>query len=152
MKETSLCYLEHDERYLMLLRNKKENDPNKNKWIGVGGKLEKDESPFECAKREIYEETGIDANNLLYRGRVFFKSDIYEDELMHLFTADCIADTFTPCNEGELCWIPKKDVLSLNLWEGDRVFLEYLLDQRQEFFEIFLSYEGDKLISVQKKE
>ena len=150
MKETTLCYLENNGRYLMLLRNKKKNDPNKNKWIGVGGKLEEGESPTDCAKREIMEETGISVSALEYRGRVYFGSDIYEDEIMHLFTSVCPADSFTPCDEGELKWIKKEDVPKLNLWEGDRVFLEYLLTDKEDFFEITLSYEGDTLKSVQE--
>jgi len=150
MKDTTLCYLENKGRYLMLLRNKKKNDPNKNKWIGVGGKLEAGESPHECARREIFEETGIKADNLLYRGRVHFNSDIYEDEIMHLFTAFCDTEDFISCNEGELRWIKKEDVMGLNLWEGDKVFLEYLLNDSDEFFEMTVSYEGDILKSVQK--
>ena len=122
MKETTLCYIENNGRYLMLHRIKKEDDVNKGKWIGVGGKLENGESPVECIQREIKEETALEITDLKYRGKVSFISDIYEDEIMHLFTAKAQNENFSSCTEGELKWIDKADILSLNLWEGDRVF------------------------------
>ena len=148
MKETTLCYIENDERYLMLHRIKKEEDANRGKWIGVGGKLEKGEGPAECIQREIKEETALEIADLKYRGKVSFVSDIYEDEIMHLFTAKAQSEIFSPCSEGELKWIAKKDILSLNLWEGDRVFLEYLLEDKKEFFNLSLIYQGEKLKRV----
>jgi len=150
MKETTLCYIENSGRYLMLLRNKKKNDPNMNKWIGVGGKLNPDETPIECAKREIFEETGLLVDAFRYAGKVYFVSDIWEDELMHLFVAETDNTEVTPCSEGTLEWIPKDDVLSLNLWEGDRVFLKRLLNGEEDFLNITLTYRGETLISVKE--
>ena len=150
MKETTLCYLENNGRYLMMLRNKKKNDPNKNKWIGVGGKLNKGETPKDCAKREIFEETGIIPKNLKYAGKVYFVSDVWEDELMHLFVADTDCDSVTPCAEGTLKWIKKEDILSLNLWEGDKVFLKRLIGCNKDFFDITLKYSGESLVSVKE--
>lgn len=148
MKTTTLCYIEHDNKYLMLYRNKKENDENAGKWVGIGGKLEANESPEECLVREVKEETGIELTNYQYRGLITFVSDIYGTELMHLFTAtvddeNVIAD----CDEGELKWIDKKDVPSLNVWEGDREFLK-LLSEDSPFFSMKLSYIGDTLTEV----
>jgi len=148
MKETTLCYIENENRYLMLYRNKKEKDINMGKWIGIGGKLENGETPAECVKREITEETSLEIKELRYRGKVNFISDVYDDELMHLFTAKSQSDKFSLCTEGELKWIAKEDILSLNLWEGDKVFLKYLLKGKKEFFNLSLIYQGEKLKRV----
>ena len=150
MKETTLCYIENSGNFLMLLRNKKKNDPNQNKWIGVGGKLNPGETPKECAVREIYEETGLVIENPEYVGRVYFVSDIWEDELMHLFVAKSETDVVTACCEGTLKWVKKEDVTSLNLWEGDKVFLERLLKNEKTFRDITLTYSGETLISVKE--
>ncbi len=113
MKQTSLCYIENDGRYLMMHRTKKKNDENSGKWIGVGGKFLENESPDECMLREVCEETGIIPSSWQYRAVVTFVSDICETEHMHLFTAVSDSDIFTPCCEGELCWIPKTEVTRL---------------------------------------
>ena len=151
MKETTLCYIENSGCYLMMHRTKKKNDENSGKWIGIGGKLENGETPTECAIREIYEETGLGVTDLCYRGRVMFVSDIYEDELMHLFTADCKSCDVKVCDEGELAWINKADVMSLNLWEGDKVFLKKLIEGERDFFHIVLCYEGDNLKYIKEE-
>lgn len=149
MKNTTLCYIEHEGKVLMLFRNKKKEDINEGKWIGIGGKFKENESPEECMLREVYEETGIRLTNWKYRAVVAFVSDSCEGEYMHLFTAISDTDTVTECAEGELRWIDKDKILSLNMWEGDRVFLE-LLDKGEEFFSLKLCYEGDKLIKTIK--
>ena len=149
MKNTTLCYLEKDGCYLMLHRVKKENDENRDKWIGVGGKFEEGESPFDCAKREIFEETGLTAKKLLYRGIVTFVSDIYGTEYMHLFTcADYTGNLRSQCEEGILEWVKKKDIPSLPIWEGDKVFLQ-LLDSNSGFFSLKLIYKGESLLSYE---
>jgi len=147
MKNTTLCYIEKNGQYLMLHRTKKKNDENEDKWIGIGGKLEDGESPFDCIRREISEETGLIANKLSYRGIVTFVSDLYGTEYMHLFKCtDFSGDILPICNEGELKWIDKTDLLKLKLWEGDNIFLK-LLDIDIPFFSLKLVYEGDRLIS-----
>lgn len=147
MKDTTLCYIEKDGAYLLLHRTKKENDINHDKWIGVGGKLENGETPFDCAMREIKEETGVTPINLEYRGIVKFISDLYGTEIMHLFTAnDYIGDIAYNCKEGELVWIKKDKITSLPIWEGDKIFLE-LLNTDAPFFRLELNYRGDQLIS-----
>ena len=100
MKQTTLCYLERDNQYLMLHRIKKEQDASHGKWIGVGGKCEGDESPDECMLREVKEETGLQILRWQYRGIVTFVSDIWPCEYMHLFTATEWTGTQTDCNEG----------------------------------------------------
>ncbi len=130
----------------MLLRNKKEIDENKGKWIGVGGKFEKDETPEICAAREMREETGLTPDRLIYRGIVYFYSE-NDDEEMHLFTCTEFKGTLTDCDEGTLEWIKKEEVTNLNLWEGDRVFLK-LLAVDAPFFRLELRYQGEKLVEA----
>ena len=144
MINSTLCYLEKDEKYLMLLRNKKKNDPNSNKYIGVGGKLEEKESPIDCAKREIFEETGLIAQALDYRAVITFVSDKYPTEQMHLFTCKDFSGIQKQCDEGDLFWIDKAEVLKLPLWEGDKVFLK-LMEEKSDFFSLKLVYLGDSL-------
>ena len=145
MKLTTLCYIENDHgEYLMLHRTKKQNDLNAGKWIGIGGKFEADETPEECLLREVYEETGLTLTHYRFRGIVTFLSNEWEGEYMHLFTADKYEGTLCDCNEGELAWVPKNDVLKLNLWEGDHIFLRELLEN-DRFFSLKLSYTGDVL-------
>lgn len=147
MKNTTLCYIERDGRYLMLHRTKKENDENKDKWIGIGGKFEDKESPEDCVAREVKEETGLSLTAYRYRGLVTFVSDRWPTEYMHLFTADGFTGELIPCGEGELAWIDKEKLLELPLWEGDKLFLR-LLDTDVPFFSLKLEYQGDRLLSA----
>ena len=147
MKNTTLCYLEKDNAYLMMHRVKKKNDENHDKWIGIGGKFENGETPYECARREIFEETGLTANALSYRGIVTFVSDIYGTEYMHLFTCnDFCGNVKDDCAEGELLWFNKNKITELPIWEGDKVFFS-LLESEKRFFSLRLEYKGDVLIS-----
>ncbi|MBR4506798.1 MAG: NUDIX domain-containing protein [Bacteroidales bacterium] len=158
MKQTTLCYIDNGDSYLMLHRVKKENDASHGKWIGVGGKCEQDESPDECMLREVREETGLEITRWHYRGIVTFISDTWPNEYMHLFTAtewngepDMSID-----DEGKLAWIKKSDLpvmpgvgdLALTLWEGDKIFLRLLLDERQPFFSLKLVYVQDEMTSA----
>lgn len=145
MKLTTLCYIEKDDAYLMLHRVSKKNDVNKDKWIGVGGHFEKNESPEECLLREVKEETGLTLNSYRFRGIVTFITDkLDEAEYMHLYTADGFEGELISCNEGTLEWVPKKDIRHLTLWEGDKIFFK-LLDENAPFFSLKLVYEGDCL-------
>ncbi len=144
MKMTTLCYPERDGRYLMLHRTKKEQDENHDKWIGVGGKFEHGESPEECMRREVLEETGLSVTAYRYRGIVTFVSDEWGCEYMHLFTCTDWTGTLRECDEGELAWIDKRALLELTLWEGDRIFLR-LLEENAPFFSLKLVYRGERL-------
>jgi len=148
MKETTLGYIEYNGSYLMLYRDKKENDLNKMKWVGVGGHVEEMETPDECFIREVREETGIELNacDIIRRGIVDFISDIYENERMYLYTATVAGPDFSECNEGTLKWIDKGDIFNLNLWEGDKFFLRPLIDGKKDIL-LTLCYEGEKLVS-----
>ena len=103
----TLCYIEKDDKYLMLHRTKKEGDINKNKWIGVGGHFEDGESPEDCVMREVFEETGLTLTAMQFRGVVTFISGNGLTEYMFLFTANNFEGELIDCDEGELVWIPK---------------------------------------------
>ena len=147
MKQTTLCYIEQDCCYLMLHRVKKENDENKDKWIGIGGKFEDKESPEDCVLREALEETGLTLTSYRYRGLVTFVSDRWPTEYMHLFHADGFSGQLKSCDEGNLQWLPKEQLYSLPMWEGDRIFLD-LLEQDVPFFSLKLVYEGETLVQA----
>ena len=137
MINTTLCYIEHDDSYLLLHRTKKEHDFNKDKWIGVGGKFEDKESPEECLLREVKEETGL----------VTFVADDYPTEYMHLYSSADYTGALIDCDEGELEWMPKADVFQLPIWPGDKIFLKLMQDEIP-FFSLKLVYSGDKLVFV----
>lgn len=144
MKLTTLCYIEQNDCYLMLHRIKKQQDENRDKWIGVGGKFEAGESPDECLLREVREETGLRLTAYHFRGVITFVSDEWGTEYMFLYTADGFEGTLTDCDEGELVWVPRTEIENLRLWEGDRVFLRLLLTEEKPFF-LKLRYEGEHL-------
>ena len=144
MRLTSLCYLEQEGKLLLLHRVKKRDDPNRGKWIGIGGGFEPNESPEECMLREFREETGLTLTSYRFRGIVTFVSDQWEGEYMHLFTADGFTGALRDCDEGVLAWVPREEALNLPMWEGDRVFFRLLAVERP-FFSIKLTYTGEKL-------
>ncbi|WP_138262961.1 NUDIX domain-containing protein [[Clostridium] hylemonae] len=145
---STLCYIEREGKYLMLHRTVKKNDVNQDKWIGVGGHFEADESPEECLLREVREETGYTLTSYRYRGIVTFVSGNGVTEYMSLFTADGFEGEPIPCDEGELAWVGIEDVWKLNIWEGDKIFFR-LMDEQKEFFSLKLVYDGhDKLVSA----
>lgn len=141
---STLCYLIKNDSMLMLLRNRKKDDVNEGKWIGVGGRLDPKESPDECLTREVKEETGLSLSDYRMRGILSFSSEGYEEELIFLYTSESFSGELSDCNEGELSWIPFSKLPDLNLWEGDRIFLKLLLSD-SPFFTLKLSYDGDSL-------
>lgn len=144
---TTLCYIETEDSYLMLHRVLKKNDVNKDKWIGVGGHFEEGESPEECLLREVREETGLTLTSWSFRGIVTFSQEGYGTEYMCLYTADGFKGELKECTEGVLEWIKKEELLKLNLWEGDLIFLKLLKDDAP-FFSLKLSYRGDELVDA----
>lgn len=148
---STLCYLEKDNKYLMLHRVKKKNDVNKDKWIAPGGKFEDKESPEECVTREVWEETGYILKNPKLRAVVTFTSKTDETDYMYLFTCTDFEGEPIECNEGDLEWVEKSKIEELNLWEGDKIFLKKLAED-SNFFTLKLEYDGDKLVKYCMKE
>ena len=144
MRITTLCYITHGEKTLMLHRTKKESDENAGKWIGIGGHLEEGESPEDCLVREVREETGLTLTSFSFRGLVTFVSDEWGTEYMCLFSGVSDTEEITDCEEGELRWIETEKLGELPMWEGDRIFLK-LLDENRPFFDLSLVYQGDSL-------
>ncbi len=145
MQNTTLCYIENDGKYLMIFRNKKKNDINEGKYIGIGGHFEEGESPYDCVIREVREETALTIKSPVYRGIVTFVSDSAESEQMHLFTAPQFYGELGECNEGELRWIDKSSLDTIPMWSGDILFLK-MLDENSDFFSMKLVYEGNTLV------
>jgi len=147
VRNTTLCHIECEGKYLMLHRVKKTVDENKDKWIGIGGKFEEGESPEDCLLREVREETGLTLHSWKYRGIVTFVSAEWGTEYMHLFDSSDFSGKIKKCDEGELEWIDKQELLSLPIWEGDKIFLR-LLDTDEPFFSLKLVYVGDRLVEA----
>lgn len=150
MRKTTLCYIEKDNEYLMLYRNKKQNDDNEGKWLGIGGKIEPGESPDDCCVREVMEETGIQLNSFHFYGVIQFRATTYEDEDMYLYSSsDFILPQELPeCDEGELKWIPRTELMSLPMWEGDKAFLQKILDGKKKIA-MTLQYVGEKCTIIE---
>lgn len=145
MLNTTLCYIEKDNKYLMLHRVKKVNDLNHDKWVGIGGKFMENETPDECLLREVKEETGLTLTEYRLRGIVTFLSDKWEGEYMYLFTATDYTGEMIECDEGNLEWVEIDKVCDLPIWEGDKLFFNELSNGKS-FFTMMLKYEGERLI------
>lgn len=141
---STLCYIEKNNKYLMLHRTKE--DINKGKWLGIGGKFEKNESPEECIIREAKEETGLNLKSIRLRCIVTYISTNSETEYIYVFTCDDFDGELIECNEGKLEWVEKNKVLHLDIWEGDKYFLEKI-NNRANFFTIKFEYSGEKLLN-----
>ena len=147
MRNTTLCYIRRGGDTLLLHRVKKENDENRDKWVGIGGKFEEGESPEDCLLREVREETGLTLEAWRYRGIVTFVSDEWGTEYMHLFTSDAFHGEVKDCDEGVLEWLPWERLPQLPIWEGDKIFLR-LIDEDAPFFSLKLRYVGDRLVEA----
>ena len=148
MINTTLCYITRGDEVLMLHRVKKKNDINQDKWIGIGGKFEDEETPDECLLREALEETGLKLTSWRCRGVVTFLTEHPEDgEYMYLFTANGFEGTPKECDEGDLQWVSRSFLWELPMWEGDRIFLK-LLWEDAPFFLLKLLYIGSDLVEA----
>lgn len=142
------CYIQKDNKTLMLHRTKKEKDINKGKWIGLGGKFEHNESPEECLLREVREEAGVELTEYKLRGVITFATTNEAEDTFYIFlyTASAYNGSIKKCDEGDLAWIENDAITSLNLWEGDRFFWKWLFESKPFFSAKFL-YDADKLIT-----
>lgn len=147
MKHTTLCYIEKDGKYLMLHRVKKENDANRDKWIGIGGHVDDGETFDECILRETLEETGLTLTKMRKCGEILFDCPPYPLEMMHLYHATDFEGEFSDCDEGELEWLDKKELRNIPMWEGDFIFLD-LMEKNVPYFRLDLHYDGDILTSA----
>ncbi|MEW6654976.1 MAG: 8-oxo-dGTP diphosphatase [Bacteroidota bacterium] len=142
----TLCYVMHEGRTLMLFRNKKPNDYHEGKWNGLGGKFEEGESPEECAVREVEEESGIKMITPKMKGIITFPMfDNKKDWYVFLFTAENFSGELADSNEGKLEWIPNDELVNLNLWDGDKIFIPWLFEDK--YFSAKFIYENGKYVS-----
>ena len=146
---TTICYIEKDGKTLMLYRNKKKNDVHEGKYVGIGGKFEFGETPEECIIREIKEETGLTVNSLRYHGLISFPK-FSNDDNWYMFIFSCRdfegevpEDRLDDCPEGRLLWVDNDKVMDLNMWDGDRVFLEWVATKK--VFNAKIEYEDGEL-------
>ena len=146
--DTTMIYLKKDDCYLLLYRNKKKHDINHNKWIGVGGHVEPNETIDECAIREVKEETGLDVHSLSCSGEVLFVDENLK-MMMYIYEITDFSGDLIECNEGELKWIPIKDIYNYPMWEGDKAFLPKLINH-EPYFKMVLTYRDNKLISIEE--
>lgn len=150
MKLATLCYLRNNDHTLMIHRTKKENDIHEGKWNGLGGKLEPGETPEECARREILEESGLQARELILKGVLTFPEFARgEDWYAFVFVVPAFEGELIDSPEGDLKWVPDGELLDLNLWEGDRVFLPWL--DQPKFFSGKFIYENGEFIRHEVK-
>ena len=149
MEKTVVCYLERDSMYLMLHRTKKKNDPNAGKWLGVGGHILEDETPDKALVRETFEETGIVLSSYSKRGIVNFYMDGIQTEKIYVYTASDFNGEITKCDEGDLVWVKKSEIFNLNLWDGDRLFLDTMMKE-PVFFEYDFYYANNRLIRSER--
>lgn len=144
----TLVYLFDGDQVLLMKRNKKAQDTHEGKYVGLGGKIEANESPLDCAVREVWEESGL----TVVESSVRFKGHIYcpnfdklgRDWLVFVYTCDVFQGQLaTDCDEGELHWKNFEEVESLPMWEGDYKFFPYL--KSDTVFDLTVRYDGQRL-------
>ena len=146
MKLATLCYVMNEDKILMLYRNKKENDYHEGKWNGLGGKFEQGETPEECAIREVYEESGLIVSNPIMKGHIAFPMfDGKDDWYVWLFVFKEFTGELIDSPEGKLEWIPNNHLIDLNLWDGDKIFIPWLFENK--CFSAKFIYENGKYVS-----
>ena len=146
--DTTMIYLKRDDSYLLLFRNKKKNDINEGKWIGVGGRREIGETIDECAIRETKEETGLDVHSLSCCGEVLFVDENFKI-MMYIYEITDFSGELIECDEGDLKWVPIKDIYNYPMWEGDKAFLPHLIEHKG-YFKMEVRYHNKDLVGVIK--
>ena len=148
-KETVLCYIIKDDEVLMLKKKEIKDDMNSNKWLGVGGHIEEGEHPDDAILRETKEETGLTLTSYDLLGIIKFYMDGKYSEKIYVYVGYEVKGELIPCDEGTLQFFKKEEILNLPLWEGDKIFLKPLLDNKK--FKCNLYYNGEKLINYKIK-
>lgn len=143
----TLCYIKHNARTLMVYRNKKPDDIHAGKWNGLGGKFEPGESPEECVRREVLEESGLQIHSPRLHGLLMFPNFKENDWYVFVFTAREFEGALIDSPEGQLEWIPDEKLTSLNLWPSDQIFFPWL--EKDGFFSAKFIYQGDRMESYQ---
>ena len=144
----TLVYLFDGDRVLLMKRNKKEKDTHEGKYVGLGGKIEANESPLDCAIREVREESGLEvsASSTKFKGHIYCpKFDKLGRDWM-VFVYSCFSfqgQLNSGCHEGELHWEKFSEVENLPMWEGDYKFFPYL--KSDSVFDMTVRYDNDKL-------
>ena len=144
MERTTVCYIRKENQVLMLFRNKRKQDINQGKWIGIGGHFEGEETPEECVLREVYEETGYLLPSVELRAELTVFNDAAVEKI-YVFAADFQQGTLSECSEGTLAWIPIEKLFDLSMWEADRIFLPKILNG-DPFFKMTIYYRQNQLI------
>lgn len=148
--KTTLGYAFFEDSILFLRRNKKKNDPNEGKCVGIGGHFKKNEKRYACMRREFEEETSLKIKEFSFLGTIYFLNDAYEDEKIYLFQINsCIGTLSASCDEGEFVLVKKEEILNLPLWEGDKYFLKFIDKNLSSPFELTLIYKGEKLDKIE---
>lgn len=136
------CYIKKDGKTLFLKRTKKKNDVSHDKYLGIGGKQEKNEFIDDCLLREVKEETGLTLNEIKLKGMVFYPNFCgYDDELVYFYTSSSFSGNLINCNEGELVWINDKKIKELNLWEGDKLIFDWF--KKDKIFNAIFYYDNE---------
>lgn len=145
MKLATLCYIQKDNKTLMIHRVKKENDMHMGKWNGLGGKIIPGETPEECVIREVEEESGLKIKNPNLKGFITFPAfDGFEDWYVFVYTATDFSRRLKKSDEGILRWINNSELLTLPLWDGDKIFLKWLSNDR--LFSAKFIYKNGRLV------
>ncbi len=148
--KTTLGYALFGDSILFLRRNKKKDDPNEGKCVGIGGHFEKNENRYSCMRREFEEETSLKIKDYSFLGTIYFLNDTYEDEKMYLFEIRSFSGNLKgSCEEGEFVFAKKEEMLKLPLWEGDKYFLKFIGSTLSSPFELTLIYKGEKIEKVE---
>jgi 8-oxo-dGTP diphosphatase len=138
---TQVHCLRHDQVLLM----KRHKEPNLGLWVAPGGKIEADEAPYECAIRELREETGLQARETLFRGIVSIVMPALERPCMQFLyvVTDSAGELVTDEREGALRWWPVDEALRLPMPSANALFLPHVLDVSGAFYQAKYTYDAE---------